>query len=83
MSDKITPFSNGTQFGDWVDENCWKCQKDFDEERDAYRCDIQKALDAAYVGDGTISRETAEKMGYLKHEGYYIWPCPKLKRKRE
>jgi len=27
MEDKITPFSNGTEFMVWRDENCDRCKK--------------------------------------------------------
>lgn len=65
----VRPFYCGSQFADWIDKNCENCKK-------SQRCDIQDALDEAYMGDGTVTAEIAKRMNYEnKVPGYYSWPC--------
>jgi|GEM_PF-3873415 len=67
-TERIHPFSNGCQFGDWDDANCCRCVR-YDD------CDICRALTEAMCGDGTVSAEIARRMGYFAREGAYNWPC--------
>ncbi len=71
----IQPFSNGTQYGDWTDNNCRSCKKAADPDNPTARCpcDIEQALLEAYCGDGRIPLPIAERMG--QHEGRYSWAC--------
>lgn len=75
---KVYVFSCGTQYADWIFNNCETCKKGYDYENDEYRCDIQKELDFAYISDGMIDYEIAKRMGYFKakKKGLYIWRCP-------
>jgi hypothetical protein len=71
---RYSPFHCGTQFGDWEASNCDRCTKGA-----AYgelpTCPIQYAVGSALFGDGTVSEDIAERMGFLKHKGRYGWPC--------
>jgi len=59
MSEKrYSPFANGSQFVDWESANCFKCAK---EETCKWN---QNDLTVAYAGDGTVSEECAEGIGF-------------------
>lgn len=69
MSERVYPFSNGTEYIAWDSAYCWKCGRgpyrnydDPDAQQDGF-CDIFDALADAYLDDGTISAEIAERMG--------------------
>lgn len=66
MSEPIIPFSNGTERMEWDNANCCRCGLDpwQDEGRHFGRCDIFDALSEAGIGDGTVSAEIADRMGY-------------------
>jgi len=63
----MIPFSNGTEFMNFREINCWKCKKDYDErimkQGINILCDIEQALSEASVGDGTISDDIAKRVG--------------------
>lgn len=78
MSDRAYPFSNGSQYMDWKSSNCEAnegCHKRYDEKAQDWRCDIERAIDNAYMDDGTIDREMAVRMG-MPGDSNYVWPCP-------
>lgn len=77
MSDKIRPFSCGTQYVDWTDANCRRCVKGADPDSPPARCpcDIEQALLEAYFDEGKVSLPIAQRMGVLSHEGHYNWKC--------
>jgi len=72
----MRPFSNGTQYMDWVGANCDRCTKG------AHRlgpdalpdCEIELALGEALCGDGSVTDEIAWRMGYYP-DGSYCWMC--------
>ena len=73
----MRPFHCGTQFGDWTSANCDRCKKNAEPDKpESWVCDIQVALLEAYIGDGEISDEIADRMG--RHEGRYCWPCKEV-----
>jgi hypothetical protein len=78
MNKRIRPFSCGTQYGDWYMSNCDRCKKGAREGQEGFKCDIDEALFEAYFGDGTVSREIAERMGAIENEGAYTWKCPEV-----
>lgn len=55
-SDRIRPFSNGTEYTSWTSTNCDRCQN-FDN------CEIASAIDLASLDDGTIDLEIAVRAG--------------------
>jgi hypothetical protein len=83
MSERISPFSCGSQMGDWETKNCANCHLQGyyrDEQRNdwAWRCDIQKAIGESYIGDGTVSEDIARRMGAIDNETRYGWRCNEL-----
>jgi hypothetical protein len=68
----IRPFSNGTQYVDWQLNNCESCQL-FDEDNIDKSCVFDQALADALFGDGTITHEVANAIGYDKES--YCWKC--------
>jgi hypothetical protein len=77
---RVSPFSNGIQFSQWVSSNCDRCTKAYDEASGAWRCPIQEALDAVYLDDGSVSPEIAARMGATSpaNAGRYAWPCGEI-----
>jgi hypothetical protein len=79
MSEQVRPFYCGTQYADWSDACCRRCKKgaDIDNPPPRCPCDIEQALLEACFGDGTVSREIADRMGYERADRY-CWPCREL-----
>ena len=71
----VSPFSCGTQFADWIDRNCMRCIK-YNPEEATGECEIDDALISAYLGDGEVTEEIAERMGYRSAANLYTWDCP-------
>jgi hypothetical protein len=69
MSERMRPFSCGSEMGDWDTRNCQNCHltgyyRDQAHRNDwVWRCDIQRAIGEAYLGDGTISADISRRMG--------------------
>lgn len=70
------PFSCGSQAADWGSANCSRCTKEFDHVSGAYRCDIQKEIDA-YMEDGSVSADIARRMGYSDPLAFQ-WACTEV-----
>lgn len=64
---RVSIFSNGSQYMDWMDRNCCECAKEV--------CEYQRAISVAAIDDGTISNEIAKRMGYTDPLEY-TWDCP-------
>lgn len=79
---KFSPFSNGTQYGDWTDTNCNRCKKSAQQLPESsiydYNCVIEEALLEAYVTDGEVEEQIANRMGYLLNQDKDIWMCPEV-----
>ena len=85
MSEQQRPFSNGSEFLDWLARNCDRCDKGMrvDEWGDPAECPcpIEEALHSPNE-DGYIEPEIAARMGYPEHAyhtsgvRYYTWDCP-------
>lgn len=78
-----TPFYCGTQGADWELANCDNCKKGgrYTDEKQmdwVWLCDIQKAKDEAYMGDGSVSNDIARRMGYDDGANLHNWPCTEL-----
>lgn len=82
------PFHCGTQLAEW-EEQCYSCTKGFVDNETPGTCPITVAINEAYWGDGTVSEEIAERMGYLDHspprqKGFsYVWNCKEFVRKEQ
>jgi hypothetical protein len=79
VEDKITPFSNGTEFMVWRDENCDRCKKANLEavERDK-TCPMEYDTSFASVTDGLIPKESAERIGYKTEPYFHLTKCKEL-----
>ena len=74
----VRPFSNGTEFEDWLASNCNDCRKSVDaigKPGDWPTCEIEGALTYAYLGDGTVDQAIADRMGFDKS---LVWRCTEL-----
>jgi hypothetical protein len=80
---RVRPFWCGTQYVDWKERNCWRCKKSTDDNEflntQKWKCEMEEALSAACMDDGTISREIAKRIGYPGN--YYSWDCPQREKK--
>jgi hypothetical protein len=61
--DVVSPFPNGTSYMDWSARNCERCLLGYDEEKREWRCELEKAINAGAMDDGTMSRELAVRAG--------------------
>ncbi len=82
MSEKVSPFSNGSQYMDWQGCNCERCVKSvsvWDVGGDATpTCEIELALMEAEISDGEVTQEIAQRMGYEGVAARYVWPCTEV-----
>lgn len=71
MSKRITPFSKLTDFMSWQSNNCDKCCRysNVSSKRQNAKCKLAFDLDYACVSDGTISTDTALKIGCTEYNG--------------
>lgn len=84
MTQEIDPFSNGTEYMFWTDENCCKCKKaywadempDFDETQkliaEGKECPLKFALELHSVCGG-LTREIVDRIGYENDR--LSWDC--------
>jgi hypothetical protein len=66
-TDRIDLFSNGEDYRNWLWNNCDRCLREPD-------CSLRDALAAAYVCDGTVSQEVAQRLG-APDDGIERWWC--------
>ncbi len=71
---RVSPFSNGSQFVDWLASSCDKCAKAYDHNAETFVCDLEEALTEACVFDGTVSAEVAAKLG-VPERTWSDWRC--------
>lgn len=76
MRDRITLFSNGTQYCDWDARNCSRCSrvKYNAQHEPSSKCPMWNAIADAMCEDGDFTPEMAKRLGY--REGAYTWDCP-------
>lgn len=74
---QVRPFHCGSQAGDWFHRNCYRCARSNRPDGAALQsaCEIENALDAAWVGDGTISREIGRRAGFIGNERALTFDC--------
>jgi hypothetical protein len=73
----VRPFTSGSHYMSWVDHNCLGCTK-YDPVN-AGACEIDVALGEAYLGDGDVSQEIADRMGARDDTvPELVWNCPEL-----
>lgn len=76
--EKHLPFYCGSQRMDWTCFNCAQCAKGYDEKASAWRCDLEKAIDASFMGDGSVTDEIARRMGMPADCRVHNWRCPEF-----
>jgi hypothetical protein len=83
--EEVHPFSTGTQYMDWDDENCCHCWKVHwsrkDKDMPSSSCAIWNALSIGSI-TGTIPLRIARRMGLFEHLGAYCWECPEREENR-
>ena len=74
MMNKVTPFSNGTEFMGWQDHNCMQCSQyeSVSRVRSNAKCKLAFDIDFASITDGTIPISTANWIGY---NNVLNWDC--------
>lgn len=75
MSKSKSPFSNGSQYSDWLSSNCERCKK-YDYEHPELSCELENAIGIAAITDGKVTQEIYKRMG--AESGNYIWMCPEV-----
>ena len=80
MNDKIRPFSNGTEFMIWRDKNCDRCEKANTETADRTKtCPMEYDIALASVTDGSIPKESAERVGCNYEPYFHLTDCKEIK----
>ena len=74
------PFSCGTQFLDWGNRNCCRCDKSavYDEKRriaGEFVCEIEQALSMGALGE-PVPTSLARRCGWDPQRAEYTWDCP-------
>lgn len=73
MASKVVPFSNGSEYQSFMSMNCDCCTKQYDPDLDVGGeppCLLEEELSLASIGDGTITAETAAKLGIGTNHRY-------------
>jgi hypothetical protein len=71
------PFDTGSQYGDWVRMNCSRCKRGYYNNGERFVCDIELAINDAYLSNGYVSENIARRMGAIGHN-QYLWRCPEF-----
>lgn len=77
----VHPFDTGTQFADWEMRNCDTCWKSYTNQprqrKDGKsKCEMDYALGRACMGNGKVTQEVADRIGYKTGANLYTWDCP-------
>ncbi len=73
MSERIRPFVEDSEYGEWKRRNCQRCSVGW-RPGQQYQCDLEAALDYAYLDCRTVTEEIAQ---HLKFDGRRIAEdCP-------
>lgn len=78
MSRRLRLFANESEFRAWESVNCDVCVK-------LTACDLfLDGIGGAMLGDGTLSQEHADRMGYGEHcDGVLRWVCAERRRESD
>lgn len=65
VTERVTVFSNGTEYMSWRHVNCDQCKKDCPSDGNGNfgdpLCDIEEALAFGSIDDGKIKKELADR----------------------
>lgn len=75
---RVWTFSNGTEFDVWSERNCERCSKMYDPETLESLCDLEVAIFEAGAGDGTVSKEIADRLGWKPNDVGHDGRCPEF-----
>ena len=87
MSDRIRPFSNGSEFDSW--NRCDRCAKGYDKTARDWHCPLERAIgDAACNADGKMPLDLAIRAGWRKVTSKYgtyhaMGPCREFEEVRD
>ena len=56
-------FSNGTEYMGWCDQNCCRCIKQYDDDKQEWNCDLERALNEASLDKGLVIVAIYERLG--------------------
>jgi len=73
------PFLSYYQYENWKKWNCNRCINRYRKDPGTWHCRSEHMIDIAAVAGGGISQEIADKIGFKKENGLYIWICPSMK----
>lgn len=65
-TDRVVPFSNGSEYMRWTSMNCDRCTRGYDDEKNEAHCPIEDALSHASVFDDTIPIDLARRGGFTR-----------------
>lgn len=73
---RYKPFETYVKRLLWQENNCVICNQ--------IVCDLRRAIDQAIIGDGTISEENANRMGFIGNMDTcnmndYQWQCGEIR----
>ncbi len=73
MGERVRPFAKGSEFVAWKRRNCERCTLKWQQGL-GYQCDIESAVDYAYMERGMMTLGMAKRM---KFDGEHVAEdCP-------
>ena len=71
---KVRPFSNGSEYTDWLCKNCDQCNISFENQnlKRGFICHIEEALANSYW-EGEMDKTIADKIGFTDN---FFNNCP-------
>jgi len=74
---RYRPWTKGSDYQLWQDENCVRCAK-WDPEGREIRCELERAIFESMFGDGTISAAIAARLGIPPEGSLPARRCPEF-----
>ena len=77
------PFYCGSQYGDWLESNCYRCRRlqhrrwdqDYWNDPVEPRCEIEEALSRCAI-TGEVPYYILRAIHFQENREHYVWPCP-------
>lgn len=69
---QFIPFSNGSEFMNWQENNCFQCDNYENESQseEESKCKLAFNLDLNFLVDGTISENIINEIGFVRKESH-------------